>query len=70
MNSNQDVPPECHHTSICDSKRDGGRLASEEKVIFVLELLGLILPVHFHRFHIRNIQGVETKAIREPPLVH
>ena len=26
-------------------------LASEEKVIFVLKLLGPVLPVHFHRFH-------------------
>ena len=30
-------------------------LASKEKVIFVLKLLGPILPVHFHRFHKRNI---------------
>lgn len=50
-NSNQNVPPECHHTTICDSKRGGGGLASEEKVIFVLELLGPILPVHFHGLH-------------------
>ena len=28
-----------------------GGLAREEKVIFVLELLGPILAVHFHRFH-------------------
>ena len=69
-NNNQDVPPECHHTSVCDSKRGGGGLASEEKVIFVLELLGSILPAHFYRFHKRNISTVETKAIREPLLVH
>ena len=49
--NNQDVLSECHHTSICDSKRGGRGLASEERVIFVLELLGPILPVHFHRFH-------------------
>ena len=30
-------------------------MASEEKVIFVLQLLGPTLPVHFHRFHKRNI---------------
>ena len=41
--NNQDVPSECHHASICDSKRGGGGLASEEKVIFVLKLLGPIL---------------------------
>ena len=28
------------------SKRGGGGLASEEKVIFVLKLLGPVLPVH------------------------
>ena len=55
MNNNQDVPSECHHASICDSKRGGRGLASEEKVIFVLKLLGPILPVPFHRFHKRNI---------------
>ena len=54
INNNQDVPSECHHTSICDSKRGGGQSASEEKVIFVLKLLGPILPVHFHRFHKKN----------------
>ena len=54
-NSNQDVPSECHHAGICDSKRDSGGLASKEKVIFVLKLLGPILPVHSHRFHKRNI---------------
>ena len=54
-NSNQDVPSECHHAGICDSKRDSGGLASKEKVIFILKLLGPILPVHSHRFHKRNI---------------
>ena len=46
-----------HHDvlSECDTKRGGGGLASKEKVIFVPELLGPILPVHFHRFHKRNI---------------
>ena len=54
-NNNQDVPSKCHHASQCDSKRGGGGLASEEKVGFVLKLLGPIIPVHFHRFHKRNI---------------
>ena len=27
--NNQDVPPECHHTSICDSKRVGQRGKSD-----------------------------------------
>ena len=40
---------------ISDSKRDGEGLASEEKVIFVLELLGPVLPVHSHRFYRKNI---------------
>ena len=31
-NNNQDVPPELHHASVCDSKRRGGGSASEEKV--------------------------------------
>ena len=69
MNNNQDVPSECHHTSIYDSKRGCGGLANEERVIFVLKLLGPTLPVHFHSFHKRNIYGVETEAIREPSLV-
>ena len=51
MNNNQDVPSVCHHASICDSKRGGGGLAIEEKVILLLKLLGPILPVHFHRLH-------------------
>ena len=51
MNNNQDVPSECHYTSTCDSKRSCGGLGSEEKVIFVLKLLGPIFPVHFHRLH-------------------
>ena len=38
MNNNQGVPSECHQSSKCDSIRGGGGLASEEKVIFVLEL--------------------------------
>ena len=46
MNNNQDVPSECHHISICDSKRGGDGPASEKKMIFVLELLRPILPVH------------------------
>ena len=46
-----------------------GGLAREEKVIFVLVLVGPILSVHFHRFHRKNIQGVETKVTGEPPLV-
>ena len=69
MNNHQGVPPECHHSSICDSKRDRGRLPSEEKVSFVLELLGPILQVHFHRFHKKNIWGVEAKATGELSLV-
>ena len=40
---------------ISDSKRDGEGLASEEKVIFVLELIGPVLPAHIHRFHKRNV---------------
>ena len=52
---NQAVPSECHHTSIHDSKRGCGGLASEEKVVFVLKLLEPVLPVHSHRFHKRNI---------------
>ena len=63
MNNNQDVPSECHHTSICDGKRGGGGLASEKKVIFVLQLLGPILPVHFHRVHKRNI----SRELRQRP---
>ena len=51
MNNNQDVLSECHHASTCDSKRGGRGLASKGRVTFVLELLGPILPVHFHRFH-------------------
>ena len=39
-------------------------------MIFVLELLGLILPVHYHRIHKRNISEVETKATGELDLVH
>ena len=46
MNKNQDVPSECHHASIFDSKRGGGVFVGEEKVTFVLKLLGPILPVH------------------------
>ena len=46
MNKNQDAPSECHHASIFDHKRGGGGFAGEEKVIFVLKLLGPILPVH------------------------
>ena len=44
------------------SKRGGGGLASEEKVIFVFELLGPILPVHFHSFHKRI-----SKELRQRP---
>ena len=69
-NNSQDVSSECHQSSKCDRKRGGGGLASEEKVIFVLELLGPILPDHFHRFHKRTISGVETETTGEFPLVH
>ena len=31
MDNNQDVPSECRHASICDSKRSGGGSVSEEK---------------------------------------
>ena len=40
--------PRCCVSPHQYSKRGGGGLASEEKVIFVLRLLGPILPVHFH----------------------
>ena len=41
---------ECCHTSVCDSKRGGGGLASEEKVIFVLVFVCLGLAIsHTHR---------------------
>ena len=30
MNNSQDVPSECHHARICESKRSGGGLASKE----------------------------------------
>ena len=51
----QDIPSKCHHSSVCDSKRGGERLGSEEKVIFVFKLLESIFPVHPHRFHRKNI---------------
>ena len=41
MSNNRDVLSECHHASIRESKRGGGRLASKEKVIFVPELMSL-----------------------------
>ena len=63
-------PSECHHTSICDSKRGGGGLAREEKVGFVLDLLGPILPAHYQRLHKKNISGVETEATGELYLLH
>ena len=63
MNDNQDVPSECHHTSKCDGKRGGGGLASEEKAISVLNRLGPVLPVHFRRFHKRNI----SRELRQRP---
>ena len=69
MNNNRDVPSECHHTSICDSKRGGGQSASEEKVIFVLKLPGPTLPVHFHRFPKKYTYGDETEATGELSLV-
>ena len=69
-NKNQYFSSEHHHISISDSKRDGEGLASEEKVIFVLELLGPVLPAHSHRFQRKNILGVRTKATGKPPLVH
>ena len=57
--TSMNIKPVCsfkhHHTSIGDSKRDGEGVAIEEKVIFVLELLGLVLPVHSHRFHRKDI---------------
>ena len=59
----QDISSECCHTSICDSKRGSGGSASEEKVISVLKLLGPNLPVHSHKFHKKNIQGVEHKPL-------
>ena len=65
----QDVSSKCHRTTICDSKRVGGGLVSKKKVIFVLELQGPMLPVHFHRSHKRNIQGVKTEATGELYLV-
>ena len=55
MNDNQDVPSECLHARICDSKRGGGGSVSEDKVIFALKILGPIFPVHVHSFHKRNI---------------
>ena len=74
MNNNQDVPSEYHHASICDSKRGGRELASEERVIFVLELLGPILPVHFHRFHreqyLRSWDKSHQRASSGPLRVH
>ena len=63
MNNNKDGPSGHHQASICDTKRDGGGSASEEKVILILKLLGPILPVHIHRFHKRNVKRVETEAI-------
>ena len=50
--------------------RGCGGVASKERVIVVLELLGPALPVHFHRVHKNSIQGVETIVMREPPLAH
>ena len=44
------------------SKRSGGGLASKEKVIFVIRLLGPILAVHFHRVHKRI-----SKELRQKP---
>ena len=40
-----------------------------KEVTFVLKLLGPILPVHFHRFHKKNIEGDETEATGELSLV-
>ena len=60
---------ECQDTSICHSERGGEGLAREKKVIFVLELLGAVLSVHFYRFHRKTIKGVETKVTGEHPLV-
>ena len=37
--------------------------ASKEKVIFVLKLLGPILPAYFHRFHKR----ISKKLRQNPP---
>ena len=47
-----------------------GQPPRKKQAIFVLKLLWLIVPVHFHRFHRKNIKGFETKATGEPPLVH
>ena len=48
---------------ISDSKRDGEGLASEEKVIFVLELLGPVLPVHSHNFTERISKELGQKPL-------
>ena len=53
--SGESLPPQY-------SKRGGGGLASEEKVIFVFELLGPVLPVQFHSFHKRT-----SKELRQKP---
>ena len=42
------TPSKHYHTSISDRKRDSEGPANEEKVIFVLKLLGPVLPVHSH----------------------
>jgi len=51
------VSSECCHTSICDSKRGSEGLAGEKKMIFVLKLLGPILPVHSQWFHQKEYLG-------------
>ena len=50
-------------------KKVGGEGPASEEIVIFVELLGPILPVHFHRLHRKNIYGVETKATGEPPLV-
>ena len=40
------VHSECHYTSMCDNRRGGQGLASEDKVIFVLELLSQSFQSH------------------------
>ena len=65
----QDVPSECHHASIYDSRRGSGGLASEEKVIFVLKLLGPILQF-ISTDSAKRISKELKQATGEPPLIH
>ena len=68
-NNHQDVPSECHHASIYDSRRGSGRLASEEKVIFVLKPLGPILQF-ISADSTKRISKELKQATGEPPLIH